>query len=262
MKKITSLQDAVQYGYNLDFGIVFEKALGNFKKIFLVAGLAYIILTVIFVALFFGFFSLIMGAVSFTESMANFATYATSSITATLIYLGITALITAIASPIAAGFLKMSYLADKDKDFSIGTIFEYYKSSHFKDILIASLIITLFSNGLAIAFEYAGLGTIGNIVSYIIAFFTFLTIPIIIFSNYSGVDAIGASVKLVLKQPLILLGLLIVAFIIVILGVIGLCIGIFFTLPFYNSITYTIYSSIVSLDEKSEIDEIGSSFDV
>ena len=72
----------------------------------------------------------------------------------------------------------------------------------------------------------------------------------------NATDAIKYSFLLVSKQPLILLGLTIVAGIGSALGIFGLCIGIFFTLPFMYSMNYVIYKSIVGFDETSEIDEI------
>jgi len=41
-----------------------------------------------------------------------------------------------------------------------------------------------------------------------------------------------------------------------ILGIFGLCIGIFFTWPFKYSMNYTIYKTIVEIEDTSEIEEI------
>jgi uncharacterized membrane protein len=54
----------------------------------------------------------------------------------------------------------------------------------------------------------------------------------------------------------VLLGLLIVAVIAGIVGIFGLCIGIFFTMPFMYSMNYVIYKTIVGIDEPSQIEEI------
>jgi hypothetical protein len=54
----------------------------------------------------------------------------------------------------------------------------------------------------------------------------------------------------------VLLGLLIVGVIAGIIGIFGLCIGIFFTLPFMYSMNYVIYKTIVGIDEPGEIEEI------
>jgi len=51
---------------------------------------------------------------------------------------------------------------------------------------------------------------------------------------------------------------MIVAGIVSFLGIFGLCIGIFFTLPLLFSMEYSIYSAIVGIESKSEIEEIGT----
>lgn len=264
MKKISSLTHAIENGYDLEFGTIFEKAIANFKKIFLIAGVTYIIISIVVLALLFGIMAALFGTTALLEDVTNIENIlptASSSASAIILSIFGIAILSAISSPINAGLLKMAHLAETDKQFSIGTIFDYYKSKHLKDIVVASFLLALVSNGIASMFELISLGFIGQIITYVIAFFTFLTIPVIIFSNVSAMEAIKASIQLVTKQPLILLGLLIVSIIFAMLGIFALCIGIFFTLPIYNSMIYTIYSNIVTLDDKNEIDEIGTSLE-
>ena len=84
-------------------------------------------------------------------------------------------------------------------------------------------------------------------------------IPLIVFGNLNATEAIKSSVIIVSKQPLVLLGLLIVAVIAGIIGIFGLCIGIFFTLPFMYSMNYVIYKTIIGIDSVNEIVEIEGS---
>jgi uncharacterized membrane protein len=67
-----------------------------------------------------------------------------------------------------------------------------------------------------------------------------------------AVEAIETSILLVSKQPLMLLGLIVIASIGVMVGLIGCCIGLFFTLPFMYSLYYAIYSEIVGFENESE----------
>ena len=64
--------------------------------------------------------------------------------------------------------------------------------------------------------------------------------------------------EILLKQPLVILGLIIVSFIASLTGLIAFCIGIFFTMPFLYSMEYALYNSIIGIDSVSEIDELGS----
>jgi uncharacterized membrane protein len=83
-----------------------------------------------------------------------------------------------------------------------------------------------------------------------------LTIPLIIFGKLSSIDAIKSSIIIVSKQPLILLGLIIVSLIAAIIGIFGFCIGMLFTMPFVYSMNYTIYKNIIGIDSANEIEEI------
>ena len=77
-------------------------------------------------------------------------------------------------------------------------------------------------------------------------------IPLIIFGKLKAVEALEASILIVSKQPLILLGLIVIGSIGTLVGLIGCCIGIVFTLPFFNSLYYAIYSEIIGFDPENE----------
>jgi len=102
-------------------------------------------------------------------------------------------------------------------------------------------------------FESFGIRFLGVILTYTISFFTFLVIPLIIFGNLKVAEAIKGSFIIVSKQFFILLGLLIVAVIMAMLGLIGFCIGIFFTIPFIYSMYYAIYKDNIGFDDEVEV---------
>jgi uncharacterized membrane protein len=91
-----------------------------------------------------------------------------------------------------------------------------------------------------------------------VSFLTILTLPLIIFGNLKAIDAIQSSFTIVLKQPVTLILLVLVAYIGSFVGLIGCCIGIFFTIPFIYSTQYAVYCAIVGIDSKTELEEIGS----
>jgi uncharacterized membrane protein len=108
------------------------------------------------------------------------------------------------------------------------------------------VLSNVFSSGL----QFAGYQWLGLIISLSLALLTFLTIPLIIFGNLKAIEAIQGSIIMVSKQPLIIAGLLIVATIFVMLGLIAFCVGIFFTMPIIYAMHYTIYASIINDSEE------------
>jgi hypothetical protein len=243
-------------GYELDFGDVFSKGFEIFKKIAGNAGLAFLILTIIFVSLIMGVVAAAFGFSDFASQMTNF-NIANFSIVGVLIYLFSSVLVTAFMAPFSAGILKMAYYASKNESFSLSTAFEYYKSKHFKDLFIATVIITFFGAGINVAFEFSGIKIVGAIFTYFINFATFLSTPLIIFGDQTATQSIQKSVVLVFKKPFVIASLLVITIMLVMFGILGFCIGIFFTLPLIHAIHFAIYDTIVGTDNSSELDEIG-----
>ncbi|SHG66239.1 hypothetical protein SAMN05443549_105268 [Flavobacterium fluvii] len=246
-------------GYELDFGTVFENAFENYKKIAVYAGSMLLIFTFLFIILLFGIAIAVFGVGALSEFIKP-GNLKPETFTGDflLIYTACVILITCLLSPFQAGFLKMADCGQKGEEFHVSTIFEYYKPPYFINIVFATFTITLFSTGLSTLAEQAGMPFIGIITSLAITFLTFITIPLIVFGNLNATEAIKSSITIILKQPLVILGLIIVAFIASLTGLIAFCIGIFFTMPFLYSMEYVLYDSIIGIDSVSEIDELGS----
>lgn len=251
-----STQDRIEEikanGYELDFGTVFENAFENYKKIALYAGLMLIVFSILFGMLIVGILISIFGVETLTNAVeqgnlrpeiltGNFLLIYTASIVA----------VTCFTSPFQAGFLKMADCGEKDEEFHVSTIFEYYKMPYFGSIFISTLIITVLSSGLSLLFQSAGIQLVGTFTSVTISLLTYLTVPLIIFGKLKAIEAITSSISIILKQPFLILGLLIVSGIASIVGIIGICIGIFFTIPFVYSMSYTLYFSIMGIEEKN-----------
>jgi hypothetical protein len=255
MRLKNRIEEIKANGYQLDFGNVFNLAFENYKKIALYAGLMIfvfaVILTITIAAVTLSFF----GTETLTEFMKpeNFRPENISG-NFLLAYISISILITCLLSPFPAGLIKMAHCAEKDEEFHVSTVFEFYKAPYFKELFIATLIISLGSTGLSSLLDYYGIQYIGTIITIIISFFTFMAIPLIIFSDLKAVDAILTSFSIISKQPMVLLGLILVAGIGSLVGFIGCCIGIFFTIPFIYSMYYAIYSSIIGFDTETEIE--------
>ena len=74
------------------------------------------------------------------------------------------------------------------------------------------------------------------------------------FSDLKATDAITSSIVLVSKQPLILIGLFVVSYLLSLVGFFGCCIGLFFTLPLMYSLYFAVYSEIVGFEETTDDD--------
>lgn len=249
-------------GYQLDFGTIFEHAFENYKKIVLYAGLMLLVFSIVLsIVVIAGLISYI-GVENLEEFGNKMKQMSDSKVIPTEIAiplnLGIL-LFSATINPFMAGFLKMADCGEKGEEFHISTMFSYYKLPYFLNIFIAVFIIGVLSTGLTMPLESAGYSFIGTIITTLISFLTFLTIPLIVFGDLNATEAIKSSSILVSKQPLVLLGLLIVAVITGIIGIFGLCIGVFFTIPFMYSMNYVIYKTIIGIDSVNEIVEIEGS---
>lgn len=252
------IEEIRKNGYQLDFSNVFNHAFENYKKIALYAGL------IIFIAYFLlgvfgsGIIISIFGIENFTkESLENVQNIKLSG-QPLIIYMASALLLALLIAPFTAGFLKMADCADKDKEFNVSTIFYYYRLPYLTNIIVATLLISIVNVPISVITQNLNLSFLGTVISLLISLFTYLTIPLIIFGNFNAVDAIKTSFMIVLKQPLMLIGLLIVSGIAAMVGFIGCCIGVIFTIPFIYSMTYAIYSSIIGTEALEEIEESNS----
>lgn len=252
LEKIEEIQ---KNGYALSFEEVFEHAIENYKKIAVYAGLMLLVFM-------FLFFIIILGIlISFFDIKSIIENFKLMGVSPEAVskdfmtgYLISTILITCIISPFQAGFLKMANCGENDEEFHVSTIFSYYKSPYLSRICVSALIVTIIGTGITMFFENIGFQLLGTFLSLLINFLTFMTIPLIVFGELNSIESIKTSVVIVLKKPLVLLGILIVGGILSIVGVIALIIGVFFTIPFLYSINYSIYKTIIGFDTPEEID--------
>lgn len=238
-------------GYNIDFANVFNHAFENYKKIALYAGLMIFVFAILFGFLAGGIVILTFGVSALNQKMLENVTAENFTGLHLAIYLIVGILFNCLFVPFSAGLIKMADSAEKDEEFHVSTVFQYYKNPYFQELVVATFLITIFSTGLSEMFKLVGVEIIGALFSAAISFFTFLTIPLIIFGNLKAIEALKSSMIIVVKQPLVLLGLLIVSGIASLVGFIGCCIGVFFTIPFLYSMYYAIYTSIIGIDSEN-----------
>lgn len=244
------IQELKTNGYSLKFETVFNLAFENYKKIALYAGLLLLVF-----AIFSGIASFLI--IAFTYGLDNFQELIKPenlkpenfSNRFLIIYTISATLLSCIISPFLAGFIKMAHCAQIDEEFHVSTVFEYYKFSYFKELFLCNLIITIINMGISSILNTTGIPMLGFLASIAISLLSILAVPLIIFSNYKAAEAINTSFNLVLKQPLIFLGLLVVAYLFCITGIFMFLVGFFFTFPFLFSIYYAMYRTIIGFKE-------------
>jgi hypothetical protein len=252
-KILERLKEIEKNGYQIDFGNVFDHAFENYKKIALYAGSVIVIFGILFMV--FTAFSLvsILGVTEMTKELSSEQLKIEKLLQSNILEMGIISIIiSCLLSPFQAAFLKMADHGDRDESFPVSSLFLFYKLPYLKEILISTLLIAVITFAQATLLRYIKFEFLGIIINYFISFVTLLTIPLIIFGNLQAIDAIKYSIKIVFKQPLVLLGLIVVAIIGSFIGLIACCVGIFFTMPFIYSMNYAIYSAVVGIDTTAE----------
>lgn len=238
-------------GYQLDFGLIIESALQNYKKIVLYAGSLLLLFTFIFIV-----FSSIV-SISIFGSEKVLETLKPENLTPEkfsgdflLIYTTSMLILSCLISPFQAGFLKMAECAEKGNEFRIATIFEYYKSPYLGRLIFSTLLISLFSLGVTNLVGLTGIENLSMLTSLTVTFMTFLTIPLIVFGKLNSLESIQSSVVLFFKQPLLITGLISIALTWVCLGFFAFIVGLFFTIPLLYSMQYAIYGAIIGFEEE------------
>jgi hypothetical protein len=254
-------------GYQLDFANVFNHAFENYKKIALYAGLINFIFTFVICVLFlicFGYYFTSTELQNVNKQLIENLERQKNIEGPILVLICVISIGYLLLTPFSAGFYKMADCANNDKEFKFRSMFSFYKTPYFTNILIATIIIALIkmviSTIVISSLNIANINNVGIIqltsylISFLILILTFLTIPLIIFGDLKAVDAIKSSAIIVSKQPLVLIGLLIVGGIASMVGFIGCCIGVFFTIPFMYSMYYAIYTAIIGIDSETELE--------
>lgn len=244
------IQDLKNNGYSLNFETVFNLAFENYKKIALYAGLLLLVFTFLFAIAAFFIIAFSYGLDNFQELLKpenlkseNF------SQTFVIVYIICITLFSCLISPFFAGLLKMAHYAQIDNEFHVSNVFDYYKSPYFKEIFVATFIISTLNMGISSILDATGIPLLSFLATLSITFLNMLAVPLIIFSDYKAAEAINSSFILVLKKPLILLGLMVVAYLYCLTGLFFFFIGLFFALPFLYSMNYAIYRTIIGFNE-------------
>jgi uncharacterized membrane protein len=247
------LEEIKKNSYVLDFSIVFNHAFENYKKIALYGALIIFVFFVLMTVIATIGLIAIFGAATLSDFFKPenlkpevFSFNSLIAISATSI------LISSLLSPLATAFIKMAQCAENDEEFKVASMFQYYKAPYFVALFASTFIVALVSAAISLLLNYFEIPFLNMLFSIVISLFTLFIAPLIIFGRLTATEAINASILIVSKQPLIILALLVVGYIATMVGFIGCCIGIFFTIPFIYSLYYALYSEIIGFSIKDD----------
>jgi uncharacterized membrane protein YesL len=263
------VQEIKRYGYPFDFGAILSQIFENYKKIALLSGGVFLLLALFLVIGFTGIGAVLGMAIGFTDYFSDLAV-GQISVTTHLIHLAITVVIYGLMAPVAAGIIQIAHNAETNKEYDFSTAFVHYKTKYFKDLFLGTAFIILITSGMSTVLEISKLYfydtpfililmIISMVFSVAVSILTLLTMPYIIFGDLNAMEAIKASIATTSKHFWMILLLMILIGICAMLGLFALCIGIFFTMPLYLSTQYILYRNAIPVEEKDELDEIGSS---
>lgn len=253
MKK-SILDEKVENGYFLDLGKIIENSFDAYKKTFLISGGVFLLLSIVMLLFYLVYFGVFYGFDDLTKTLGQLNKEALDpkkQIINTVfgVFLG------AVFTPITAGFIYINHLARTNRDFGFESFFTFYKSDKLKDLLLSQFIIILFTNSIATVFMIYNQPMIGVLIQIGVSLSTIFTLPLIIFGNQNYVQAITKSAQLFIKHPFTIILALLIGAVGAVLGLFVLCIGMFFTIPFYFAIHYAIYENGIGIEETNTSEE-------
>lgn len=250
-KNILEKKQATSYA--LSFSQVFEKSFEIYKEMFAQSGIAVLLYSIIIVGVNFTLMTHIF-EFNFLEMSEKGFVLKDYTALQILLYLGITALVVGLTTPMMAGIFLMCKQTQLKQEVLISSIFELYQTSHFKSIFIFSFSLSVISSLVSLGFDLIELPFLALVFYPLIYLMTFLVYPLIIFQNLTAFQALRTSFILVSKNILIIFALMLVAALASFIGIFGLCIGIFFTVSFFYCVQFSTYMSIFPNEEPETIE--------
>jgi len=262
------IENIKKNGFYFSFGELIEQSFANYKKIALIQGLVLLVIIIIFTVVVGSIAGLALGIGTITEYFTDIDVNKVSSI-ALIVNFAVTVIASGIGAPFTAGLLKMAHEAEENRTVEFSTVFEYYKTTYFKDLFLTGILISAFTAGFGTIISlltkeystgaiYYGISSISAIINIIVPIVTIFAIPLIVFGNLSATAAIQASISVAKTKFWTILFLLLVSIVFTFLGIFAFCIGIFFTIPLVYSAMYIMYRTAFGIEEKSEMDDIGN----
>ena len=247
------LEEIKKNSYPLDFSTVFNHAFENYKKIALYGALIIFVFFVLFTVIAtIGFIAFFGAAALLDFFQPENLKPEVFSFNTLVVLSGISVVISSLLSPLPTAFIKMAQCAENDEEFKVATMFQYYRAPYFVALFTGTFIVALVSSAISLLLNYFEIPFVNVLFTIVISLFTLFMAPLIIFGKLTAIEAINASILIVSKQPLLILALAIVGYIATMVGFIGCCIGIFFTIPFMYSLYFALYAEIIGFPVKDD----------
>jgi len=266
--------DKIQAGIKIDFGLLFSKGWGIFKKTFWQILIGFLIILIVswIVGAVIG---LIIPAASIDFDAAKYRPdkpeeimemykeifwmilKAQSSPWAHLSNLIVGLIVTLVSSPLIAGFFRVCRLADKG-EINFGQMFKDFNSEYTGRLILMGILLTVFASITNFLFsQIPGVGFMFNSIIKLVTSILFIfSTPLIIFENASIKQALLLSIKLSLNKIFPIVGFMILCYVLSLTGFILCCIGVFLTLPYVMVGDYLVYKSAMGFDEDINQDEV------
>ena len=241
----------------MSFSNVFDFAGQLYKKALLVHTTGMLLLTVVIILLMFIGIPLLM-SFHYEEMLINakdnpFYVAELMSSPLMLAKISLMSLVVGVlVAPLSAGFYQNLDAIAKGGQSDFANLFMHYNSPYTGRIMLSTLILGVVNGGISILMNVVGIPLLDSLLSFFINIVFCLSLPIIIFENQSVTDALKGSYERVIASFGTVLGVLLVAFLIAVLGVLACCVGLFFTVPFLYAATYAIYDACKAKPKVSE----------
>lgn len=254
-------------GYSLGFDKTFNRTLEVYKKILMPTGLAFLIFGAVYFAISSGFAigTIDSGRITPDSNLAEIMKeiefqLKNVPLQQKIIDGVIRVIMGSLAVPLMAGAVRLCYDAESGNEISLGALFQYYKGHYFSDLFIGGLILNVVSLSIGLISQVLlDISFAATLVLFLaslsFSILTTLFAPMVVFGNLGPIEAITASIVVVGKRFWVVLLLVIVASLLAILGLLACCVGIFFTLPIYCALQYTLYAESVGFEENVETTE-------
>lgn len=257
------LEQVKREGYGLHLEGVLSNAFDIHKKSILPGLLATFLYLVVMMVVGLSMFGTLYG-MSLTEFVEmiqrnpNALESAMGSIswTSILIYSAVSGIAGGMVAPLLSGIYKVSYNTQYGVNGSVADLFAYYRQPYFLNIFLYtflfSFVLQVLNFGLDQSIPIFG-ALIAFVIQIILSVTLILTIPFIVFANFSWMEAMKASMAVTSKNWFFLFFILLISVIISFVGIIFCGIGVLFTFPFLYIATFVLYDKIIGFNNQVDV---------
>lgn len=262
------LEQIKREGYGLHLEAVLSNAFDIHKKSILPGFVATFIYIIVMLIVGLSMFGTLYGMsiTEFAEAIgknpqAVEVTMSNISISSILIYSLVSGIAGALIAPVLSGLYKVAYNTQYGGNGSVTDLFIYYKQPYFLNIFIYTFLFSFVLQMINFGFDRF-IPAFGGVIAFVVQIFLgvslVLTIPFIIFGNFSWIDSVKASFAVTFKNWFFLFFILLISVIIAFIGILFCGIGVLFTFPFLYIVTFVLYDKIIGFNVESDsISQIG-----